>query len=674
MIGTMALLLVLELCSLWIALETLSSTRAFVTGEALWSKGQKNAVTSLLFYAQSHNENDYQAFQDFLKVPLGDGKTLRALSRPVPDIPAAAAGLLEGRNHPEDTEGIIRLFLRFKNISFLKKAIGLWTTADSSLQELLVTGDQLHRMVSTGQVKENQLKVVLEKVKFINLKVTKLADEFSFTLGEGARLLERAVLWLIITLSLSIGIISILIAVSVSRGVVKGVREIIKGTDLVSRGILNARVKVYSGDEIGRLAIAFNQMTETLEQNLYHIQELKDTGVSLKREKEKAEASEKAKRLFLAKMSHEIRTPMNAILGFARLLEESLTTREQQEYIRIIIKSGDSLLVILNDILDFSRMEAGKIVFEKLPFSPGAVIQTAMLMMEPKARQKDLFIECILDRELPETVLGDSVRLNQVLLNLVSNSIKFTHTGHITIVARCVEEREEGYLLHFGVQDTGIGIPVEMQERIFESFEQVPGADVQRFGGMGLGLSIVKQLIELQRGELFVDSKPGQGANFYFRLYFLKDRKTTAPGMPAKESAATGGANGIRVLVVEDNRINQLLVMKVLKKQGFDTDLAENGMEALEKLQQRDFDIIIMDLQMPVMDGYEAAQRIRGLAGAQKDIPIIALSAHTFKGEYERCLETGINDFISKPFDKEELYNKICSLVKNKKPDGILML
>jgi signal transduction histidine kinase/CheY-like chemotaxis protein len=663
-VGVMVLLVTFELCVLWFAVGTLSSVRSFVNGEGLWSKAQKDAVSSLLLYAHSHNEKDYRAFHEFLKVPLGDNKTRLELLKKKPDMRIAREGFIEGRNHREDVDGMIKLFLRFGNVSFLKKAIVIWSEAENNMEELIANGDKLHNMIGSNTATQQEIDNILVHIDFLNRKLTNVEDDFSFTLGEGTRWLEHIVLQILLALSLTIGTIGISITISVSRGIEKGVKEIINGASLVSKGLLNTRVKVYSRDEIGLLAISFNQMTDTLEHSLKHIRELKDIEAKLKKQKEKAEASEKTKQLFLAKMSHEIRTPMNAILGFAKLLEESLTTKEQQEYIRIIIKSGDNLLVILNDILDFSRMEAGKIVFENAVFSPADIVHTAKLMMKPKATQKEVSLVCTVDKRLPKKIMGDSVRLNQILLNLVSNAIKFTNKGEIKIYANFVEERDDSFLLEFGVVDTGIGIALDQQEKVFESFEQAANTDSHRFGGIGLGLSIVKQLIELQKGELFVDSKIGRGSDFHFRLSFLKYKDAINDVVSEKIETGIADNRGIRILVVEDNVINQMLVIKVLKKKGFETELAENGLLALEKYEKKDFDIILMDLQMPEMDGYEATQKIRALNSYKKDIPIIALSAHTFKGEYERCMEIGINDFISKPFDSKDLFDKIFKLLK----------
>jgi len=662
-VGIMALLVTIELCTLWFAVSTLTSVRSFVNGEGLWSKAQKDAVYTLQIYAHSHNEKDYKAFRDFLKVPFGDNRTRLELLKPKPDLQIARQGFIDGRNEPVDVDGMISLLQRFHSISYLNKVIVIWGQAEQTMEQLIAISDNLHAMILSKTASQDDIDKELAKAELINRRLTKLEDDFSFTLGEGSRWLENIVLRLLLTLSLTIGSTSIIITISVSRSIEKGIKAIIDGATLIGKGSLETRVKVYSRDEIGILATSFNQMIETLERNMRNIHELKEAEEKLKKEKERAEASEKTKQLFLAKMSHEIRTPMNAILGFARLLEESLETKEQQEYIHIIIKSGDDLLVILNGILDFSRMEAGKIVFENVPFNLRDIIHTTILMMEPKSKQKGVDLKCYIDKRIPEMVIGDAVRLNQILLNLVSNAIKFTEKGEIKISVSFVEENTDGISLAFSVKDTGIGIPLDKQEKIFESFEQATNDTARKFGGSGLGLSIVKQLVKLQNGEISVKSKPGEGSDFHFNLPFSKFKDKISVTVPQQTETAIQKGKGIRILVVEDNMINQMLVIKVLKKQGFETDVAENGLIALEKHCNNNFDIILMDLQMPEMDGYEATRKIRELQTDKKDIPIIAMSAHTFKGEYEHCIEIGMNDFISKPFDTKELYEKIHKLV-----------
>lgn len=663
-VGIMALLIAIELCTLWFAVSTLTSVRSFVNGEGLWSKAQKDAVYSLFIYAHSHDEKDYGEFRNFLKVPYGDNKTRLELLKPNPDLRVARQGFIEGRNDPVDVDGMINLLRRFNNVSYIEKVIVIWGKAEQSLEELIAISDKLHVMVRSKTARQEEIDNELNKAEVINQRLTKLADDFSFTLGEGSRWLENIVLRLLLTLSLTIGTTSILITISVSRNIEKGIKAIIDGASLIGKGSLNTRVKVYSRDEIGILATSFNQMISTLEHNMRDIRELKEAEEKLKKEKERAELSEKTKQLFLAKMSHEIRTPMNAVLGFAKLLEESLETKEQLEFIRIIIKSGDDLLVILNDILDFSRMEAGKIVFENTPFNLRNAVQTTMLMMELKSNQKGIGLKCNIDPSIPEMLVGDSVRLNQILLNLVSNAVKFTEKGEINVTVTCADITTNNILLDFGVKDTGMGIPLNKQEKIFESFEQATNDTARKFGGSGLGLSIVKQLVNLQHGEIFLYSKPGSGSDFHIKLPFVKCEDEVRKVVPEQPLTITRDGAGINVLVAEDNMINQMLVIRVLKKQGFETDIAENGLVALDKHLNNNFDIILMDLQMPEMDGYEATRKIRELETPKKEVPIMAMSAHTIKGEYEHCMETGMNDFISKPFDTKELYEKIYRLVK----------
>lgn len=670
-VGIMALLVTMELCTLWFSVSTLSSVRAFVNGEGLWSKAQKDAVYTLLIYGHSHDEKDYRDFRNFIKVPLGDNKTRLELLKSKPNLQVARQGFIEGRNEAVDVDGMITLLQRFNNVSYLHKAIIIWGQAEQTMEQLIAISDKLHTMIVSKTATQAQVDKELERAEIINRKLTRLEDDFSFTLGEGSRWLENIVLRLLLTLSLTIGTTSILITISVSRSIEKGIKAIIDGASLISKGLLDTRVSVYSRDEIGLLATSFNQMIDTLEHNMRDIRELKEAEEKLKKEKERAEASEKAKQLFLAKMSHEIRTPMNAILGFARLLEESLETKEQQEYIHIIIKSGDDLLVILNDILDFSRMEAGKIVFENTPFNLRDIIHTTVLMMEPKSKQKGVLLKYHTDNRIPGMIVGDAVRLNQILLNLVSNAIKFTEKGEINISVNWVEESDDTITLDFGVRDTGIGIPFEKQGKIFESFEQATNDTARKFGGSGLGLSIVKQLVDLQNGEIFLNSEPGSGSDFRFKLSFLKTEDKINSIIPAQSGEMAKKGLGICVLIAEDNMINQMLVTKVLKNQGFETDVAENGLITLEKHTNKNFDIILMDLQMPEMDGYETTRKIRGLETNKKDIPIIAMSAHTFKGEYDNCIKCGMNDFISKPFDAKELYEKIYRFVR--KTEGNLI-
>lgn len=385
------------------------------------------------------------------------------------------------------------------------------------------------------------------------------------------------------------------------------------------------------------------------------------------RERRKREASEKAKQIFLVNISHEIRTPMNGVLGFAKLLEESLVNEDERESLQMIIKSADQLMAILNDILDFSRLESGDINFVNQPFVLKDTVRSIYRLMEPAAAIKELKFSYLIPEDMPVVLSGDAVRLGQILLNLTSNAIKFTEQGEVRISLHVVEKLADTVTVEFQVKDTGIGIPVDKHQKVFDFFEQVTNDTSRRYAGTGLGLSIVKRLVELQGGEVFLDSIVGTGSDFYFRLTFGRVteqvcRKTlqllsVLPDIPVE----TG--KGVRILVVEDNPINQLLVLKLLEKRGYETTVAENGKIAIDEYRKGDFDIILMDLQMPELDGYEATRIIRMMEGHKGEIPIVAMTAHTIKGELEKCADIGMNDYISKPFDATELYQKIEMLV-----------
>lgn len=662
----MGLFIIIELCTLFFAITTLSSVRSYVEGEGLWSKAQKDALLNLHIYAYSHDEKNYQAFKEFMKVPLGDSRTRMELLKPHPDMDVARQGLIEGRNHPDDIEGMLNVLIRFHNVSYIKNAFAAWSSAEKQVKQLIPISEQFHKMVKEN-VPQSDINALLAHIDDTNKNITSLEDTFSFTLSEGARWLEGIVLRLLLCLSLTIGTSSIIVTISVSRNMQRSLNAILEGAAQITKGILNTRVKVYSRDEIGILATSFNEMTDKLEHN---IRDLKETEEKLKEEKKKAESSEKVKQLFLANMSHEIRTPMNGILGFARLLQESNIDEEQRKYIDIILQSGDNLLVIINDILDFSKIEAGKVVFEIMPFHLLDSINSTIDLQAAKAEQKNIKLNVQIDQKLPVMVQGDTVRLNQILLNLISNAIKFTEAGEVNVSVTEVKQTMKDVVIQFSVKDTGIGIPYEQQHKIFEIFEQATTDTGRKFGGTGLGLSIVKQLVELQGGKISLKSKPGEGSEFTFRLRFLKDitseqtadaRQPVAP-KPFVEGIKIG--KGKRILVVEDNPINSLLVLKVLKRQGYETDVAENGKIALDKYHTNNYDMILMDLQMPEMDGYEATIKIRRSDTGNSNIPIIAMTAHTIKGEYERCMEIGMNNFISKPFRADDLYEKIDSLIK----------
>ena len=374
-----------------------------------------------------------------------------------------------------------------------------------------------------------------------------------------------------------------------------------------------------------------------------------------------AERALQSKQQFLSNMSHEIRTPMNAILGFTKVLMKTDLGPKQKEYLDSIKISGDGLLVLINDILDLAKTDAGKMTFEENPFKIEFSISTMQQVFDLKIKEKNLELVKEYDNKIPKVLLGDAVRLHQILLNLLSNAIKFTAKGKITIAVRLLNEDKEKATIEFAITDTGTGIPEDKLEFIFENFQQASSSTSSTFGGTGLGLAICKQLVEKQGGSILVKSKVDEGSTFSFTLSF---RKTDVESK--KESGQVELDKeiiDIKILVVEDIKLNQLLMKTILDDFEFEYDIASNGKIAIEKLQTETYDIILMDLQMPIMNGFEATEYIRNTLKLK--IPIIALTADVTTVDLEKCKAAGMNDYVSKPLDERILYTKIIELLKN---------
>ncbi|HKC68773.1 MAG TPA: ATP-binding protein, partial [Bacteroidia bacterium] len=373
-----------------------------------------------------------------------------------------------------------------------------------------------------------------------------------------------------------------------------------------------------------------------------------------------AEDAVKAKQQFLSNMSHEIRTPMNAIIGFTKVVLKTDLTAKQKEYLTAIKISGDALIVLINDILDLAKVDAGKMTFVQTPFKMAVSLSAMLHLFETKIQEKNLELVKEYDSRIPEVLVGDPVRLHQIILNLVSNAVKFTTKGKITVSVRLLNEDAEKATLEFAVKDTGIGIPENKIEKIFENFQQATSGTSRLYGGTGLGLAIVKQLVEPQGGSIYVKSKVDEGSTFSFILSFLKtDAEAELEVEPVELDTEI---KHIKVLVVEDIALNQLLMKTLLDDFGFERDIVANGKLAIEKLQTNSYDIILMDLQMPEMNGFEATEYIRNKMNSK--VPIMALTADVTTVDLAKCKAVGMNDYIAKPVDEKLLYNKIIGLVK----------
>jgi signal transduction histidine kinase/CheY-like chemotaxis protein/HPt (histidine-containing phosphotransfer) domain-containing protein len=374
----------------------------------------------------------------------------------------------------------------------------------------------------------------------------------------------------------------------------------------------------------------------------------------------------RVKENFMANMSHEIRTPLNAILGFTNLLQRNKLGDDSQEFVQAIQKSGESLLNIINDILDLSKIEAGMMRIESMPFSIRGLVNSVITMFATKANEKKLKLFDNVDETIPDNLEGDAVRLTQILVNLIGNALKFTEKGSITINISNEGITEDIVKTGIAITDTGIGIEKEKLQYIFERFQQAEDSVTRKYGGTGLGLSIVKDLVTLQKGNIEVTSTPGKGTTFYLTLNYKISPELTQKSSSGK--IITGhyfAFQNVSILVVEDNEINQNLIKHLFNNWHLNFDLANNGKEAINKLKAGKYDLILMDIQMPAMDGYTATREIR--ENLKLDTPIIAMTAHAMAGEREKCLSYGMNEYISKPIREAQLHKLVDQFTKKNK-------
>jgi len=451
-------------------------------------------------------------------------------------------------------------------------------------------------------------------------------------------------------------VVVILIAIWMASSLTGKITDMIRGIKRFQDGNYEHRLATRSSDEMGQLARAFNNMSDVIQESI------RQTGIA----RHKAEESDRAKSLFLANMSHEIRTPLNAIMGLTDLLLTSDVDPTQKKYLSAVKTSSDRLLSVISDILDFSKIEAGKLELVATPFNLHETLDNVLQILSLKAQEKNLVLQRTISSTVPRMLIGDANRLVQIVINLVNNGIKFTDEGSVTIHVNREKMTEDGkIILKFSVIDTGIGISPENQKLIFKAFSQVDPSHIRRFGGTGLGLSISSELATLMGGTIGVSSTLGKGSTFWFTACFALADNGSVHNDPAGQSGQLPSptANNrntlldVRVLLAEDETINSMMAKEMLERKGMMVSTVENGEQAVAACRAGTFDIILMDVQMPEIDGFEATRRIRAMeATTGNHIPIIALTAHAMKDYRNKCLDSGMDDYITKPIQLDELY------------------
>ena len=448
-------------------------------------------------------------------------------------------------------------------------------------------------------------------------------------------------------------------------------------SNILQAGSINNREKIYQAKNGEPIPVSFSasiirdeqdEQDEQDETNTIHgivcvaqdRREWQRAQEALRRAKAAAEAANQTKSLFLANMSHEIRTPMNGVMGMAEVLLNTELSDKQQRFVTTIQRSGESLLTIINDILDWSKVEAGKVSLEYANFGVRQTVTEICDLLTPQAQTKGIRLVCDIDAAVPAVLVGDPYRLRQIFMNLIGNALKFTDQGEITVRVSLVEKTVDTVVVQFAVQDTGVGIPLEAQAGIFDAFSQADNSTTRKYGGTGLGLALTKQLVKLMGGEIGVESQPDMGSTFWWTAHL---GKAAAPNGVSSASCSEGLAAALgeataQILLVEDNPINQEVALTMLEMLGCQVTLVSDGRAAVETAVRDTYDVILMDCQMPELDGFEATSVIReheALTPARTRIPIIAMTANAMQGDREKCLATGMDDYLSKPFTQGEL-------------------
>lgn len=643
------LILLVELTALRFSVESLNAVRIYMNGESIWSKSQKRAVNMLYLFALTKEPEYYQEFQNSVKKIMAHRNARIELNKENSNTSEVSKQLLMGGSVPSDIPKLIEYYQKYKDTNSIKKIISYWETGDDLMIEIQNLGESIY--AQTLRINQKTDQALINSIKSVSLLDQKLTESeilFSSKLQDIARVAEQS-FYTVLTIILLISFLRIVLIIYFGKTVKNWLDHYINIATQVSSGDLSKSLNTNIQDEFGKAAEALNNMICSLR--------------SQTNERLSAEHASLSKNIFLANMSHEIRTPLNSILGFSEILrDQNLSVVERETYANIIKRTGASLLSIIQDILDIARIEAEQISIEFSTFSLDQLIIDIKELLSLKAADKGVELTIEKVSNTATYIKSDLTRVRQILLNILGNAIKFTDKGYVKMHYWVEDEQ-----LIFSVKDSGVGIAPDQLNNLFRPFSQGDSSVSKRFGGTGLGLMISKRLAQLLGGDvLFIESHVGVGSTFQVRIRYEPEsnlqnipnlQKKSAPNTETEPNHLLADK---KILVVEDSMDNQILINAHLNRYGATVDTADDGKEGLEKCLANNYDLIILDMQMPIMDGYTTSRKIRKNGYT---LPILALTGYAMKGDEEKCLAAGCDGYLTKPFSRDDFIRTIARLL-----------